>query len=136
MCTDAQVKAELSLLSNVVYILACTSTYPSVDEEINLRYISTLSQQYPDLRIGFSNHYSGHDASTGAIALGASLLEFHITSDRTMYGSDQAASIEDAQGLIHGIRSMEIMLGDGKKQVYEKEKSIIKKLRKVDDSTQ
>ena len=53
-----------------------------------------------------------------------------------MYGSDQAASIEDAQGLIDGIRSMEIMLGDGKKQVYEKEKSIIKKLRKVDDTTQ
>jgi N-acetylneuraminate synthase len=136
MCTDTQVKAARSLLSNVEYILACTSTYPSVDEEINLCYISTLSQQYPDLRIGFSNHYSGHDASTGAIALGASLLEFHITSDRTMYGSDQAASIEDAQDLIHGIRSMEIMLGDGKKQVYEKEKSIIKKLRKVDDTTQ
>ena len=69
----------------------------------------------------------------GAVALGSECIEFHITKDRTMYGSDQAASIENVGDLMSGIRKMETVLGDGVKVVYETEKPIAKKLRKVND---
>ena len=74
------------------------------------------------------------DACVGAIVLGAECIEFHITNDRTAYGSDQAASIQDADDMVHAIRMMELMLGDGTKKVYDSEKPIIKKLRKVNDT--
>jgi len=134
MCTEAQIEAAVSILDNVEIVLACTSTYPSVPEEINLRHISTLKNNYPDLKIGFSNHYSGLDACVGAIALGSECIEFHITNDRTAYGSDQSASIENSNSLIEGIRNMELMLGDGVKKVYDSELPIAKKLRKNNDT--
>ena len=80
--------------------------------------------------MGFSNHYNGADACVGAVALGAECIEFHITRDRTMYGSDQPASIEDATSLVGGIRNMDMMIGDGIKKVYDSEKPIAAKLRK------
>jgi N-acetylneuraminate synthase len=112
-------------------ILACTSTYPTKPEEVNLNYISTLQDNYLPVPVGFSNHYNGHDACIGAVALGASIIEFHITCDRTMYGSDQAASIENVKELVSGIRNMELMLGTGEKVVFPSEVPIAKKLRKV-----
>tara|TARA_R110000772_G_scaffold17946_1_gene49813 strand:- start:54581 stop:55417 length:837 start_codon:yes stop_codon:yes gene_type:complete len=115
---------------NVKYLLACTSTYPTKPEDMNLKYIQTLKQEYPKCKIGFSNHYSGALASHGAIALGAECIEFHITKDRTMYGSDQAASIEHVDVLVKGIRLLEKMVGDGVKVIYEDEKPIASKLRK------
>jgi N-acetylneuraminate synthase len=135
MCTSEQVAAAIDILDNTEYVLACTSTYPTYAEEINLRYITTLANKYPTLKAGFSNHYSGHDACVGAVAHGARCIEFHVTKDRTMYGSDQAASIEKVKELISAIRNMEKMLGDGVKRVYESENPIAKKLRKVDDTT-
>ena len=113
MCTNEEVEAAMSILNNVEYVLACTSTYPTTADEINLRYISTLSQMYPNTKVGFSNHYNGMDACVGSVALGAKCVEFHITRDRTMYGSDQAASIQDVDDLCDAIRKMEVMLGDG-----------------------
>ena len=86
------------------------------------------------MKIGFSNHYSGLDACVGAIALGSECIEFHITNDRTAYGSDQSASIENSNSLIEGIRNMELMLGDGVKKVYDSELPIAKKLRKNNDT--
>ena len=83
--------------------------------------------------VGFSNHYNGADAMVGAVALGATCIEFHITIDRTMYGSDQPASIEEVGRVVSGIRNMEKMLGDGIKKVYSSEKPIAAKLRKVND---
>jgi N-acetylneuraminate synthase len=134
MCTQEQINAAINILDNVEMVLACTSTYPTVPEEINLRHIKTMKNDYPDLKIGFSNHYSGLDACVGAVALGAECIEFHITNDRTNYGSDQSASIEDAKSLIDGIRKMELMLGDGIKRVYDSELPIAKKLRTNNDT--
>ena len=135
MCTAEQIEAAMDILENVEYVLACTSTYPTKPEEINLRHIETLQDDYPDVMVGFSNHYSGHDACVGAVALGAECVEFHVTKDRTMYGSDQSASIEKVVELIDAIRNMETMLGDGVKRVYETEVPVMNKLRKVDDIT-
>jgi N-acetylneuraminate synthase len=133
MCTQEQIDAAINILDNVTTVLACTSTYPTVPEEVNLRHITTLKNSNPELIIGFSNHYSGHDACVGAVALGSECIEFHITNDRTMYGSDQAASIENSRGLLLAIRQMEKMLGNGVKKVYDTEVPIANKLRKVDD---
>ena len=134
MCTDEQVDAALKILKHTEYVLACTSTYPTKEEEVNLNYINTLKEKYPYLSVGFSNHYNGLAACMGATALGAECLEFHITKDRTMYGSDQVASIESVNELMVSVRKIERMLGDGKKVVYDSEVPIAEKLRKVDDT--
>lgn len=131
MSTHEEIDKAMSVLKNVSHILACTSTYPTKPEEINLNYIRTLQCKYPDKKIGFSNHYSGFAACFGAVTLGADMIEFHITHDRTAVGSDQAASIEHVQELIDGIRAIEKMRGDSVKKVYDSEKPIISKLRKV-----
>lgn len=133
MCTEEQISAALKILDNVEYVLACTSTYPTKPGEVNLRHITTLKSEHPEYKIGFSNHYNGHDACVGAACLGASCIEFHVTKDRTMYGSDQSASIEKPAELINAVRNIEKMLGDGVKKVYDTEKPIIAKLRKTDD---
>ena len=134
MCTDEQVDAALKILKHTEYILACTSTYPTKEEEVNLNYITTLKEKYPDLSVGFSNHYNGLAACIGASALGAECLEFHITKDRTMYGSDQVASIESVNELMVSVRKIERMLGDGIKVVYDSEVPIAEKLRKAENT--
>jgi len=134
MCTEEQVDAALRILKHTCYILACTSTYPTKLEEVNLNYITTLKEKYPHLNVGFSNHYNGFAALMGATALGSECLEFHITKDRTMYGSDQTASIESVNDLMTNIRNIEKLLGDGKKVVYDSEVPIAEKLRKVSDT--
>lgn len=131
MSSEEQISSAMSILKNVKYVLACTSTYPTSAGELNLKYINTLQKHYPNIKVGFSNHYSGHDACVAATALGAECIEFHITKDRTMYGSDQAASIENANDLVAAINKVSIMLGDGVKKVYDTEVPIAKKLRKV-----
>jgi|TARA_R110000851_G_scaffold267810_7_gene420389 N-acetylneuraminate synthase len=130
MTTDEQILKIVGSIDNLKYILACTSAYPTSVDELNLRHVLTLKNQYPNLSVGFSNHYSGHDACIAATAIGAECIEFHITHDRTAYGSDQAASIESAQSLCKGIRKTVVMMGDGVKRVYDSEMPIIKKLRK------
>ncbi len=134
MCTDEQVDAALDILKHTEYILACTSTYPTKAEELNLSYIKTLKEKYPYLKVGFSNHYNGIDACVGAVTFGAECVEFHITKDRTMYGSDQPASIQDVDDLVDAVRKMELMVGDGVKVVYDSEVPIAAKLRKVSDT--
>ena len=124
-------KAMTILGDSVVQLLACTSTYPTKAEEINLNYIKTLKETYPNVSIGFSNHYSGALACHGAVVAGAEIIEFHITKDRTMYGSDQSASIEHVSTLVDGIRTLESMIGDGVKVVYDDEVGIAAKLRKI-----
>ena len=131
MCTEGDIDRCVSAIENLEYILCCTSTYPTKEEEVNLKHILTMKEKYPNYKIGFSNHYNGKDACVAAIALGAECVEFHVTKDRAMYGSDQAASIQDIHCLLNGIRKMEIMIGDGKKVFYESEKPIADKLRKI-----
>ena len=134
MCTEEEVDAALDILRNTEYVLACTSTYPTKAEELNLKYVQTLKEKYPDVKVGFSNHYNGMDACVGSIILGAKCVEFHITKDRTMYGSDQPASIQDSDDLVDAVRKMELMVGDGVKKVYDSEVPIAAKLRKVSDT--
>ena len=133
MATEEEIDAALDILDNVEYVLACTSTYPTIPEEVNLKYITTLKNKYPNLKIGFSNHYNGLDACVGAAVLGSECVEFHITINRTMYGSDQPASIQHSDNLVNAIRQAELMVGDGIKKVYDTEKPIANKLRKVND---
>lgn len=132
MSSQEEVDAAINILGdNVAYILACTSTYPTKAEEVNLLYIEELKNKFPNKKIGFSNHYNGHDACVASVALGSQCVEFHITKDRTMYGSDQAASIENAHQLVEAIRTMEKMRGTSKKSILPSEVPILKKLRKV-----
>ena len=85
MCAEEQIEAALNLLTNVEYVLACTSTYPTAPQEVNLRHIATLKKKYPEIKVGFSNHYNGHDACVGAVALGAECVEFHFSIRRSLY---------------------------------------------------
>lgn len=114
-------------------ILHCTSTYPSKLEELNLKGIETLSKKYPNIPIGYSGHEVGLSTSLAAVAVGACILERHITLDRAMWGSDHAASVEP-QGikrLVRDIRSIEEAMGDGVIRIFESEKPIIDKLRRI-----
>jgi N-acetylneuraminate synthase len=110
-----------------------TSTYPCASKELNLRMIETLQQKYPFTPIGYSGHEPGLAPTLAAVALGASFVERHITLDRTMWGSDQAASVElvGLERLVRDIRSVEEALGDGVKRVYDSELSARAKLRRV-----
>jgi N-acetylneuraminate synthase len=118
--------------NNIQYILHCTSTYPTKPEEININCIQTLKEIYPGIKIGFSNHYPGLNAMELAVAHGAKMIEFHITPDRAMYGSDQSASIEP-RGLFEFMEKLKLtnkMMGDGKKKIYDSEVPIMEKLRR------
>jgi N-acetylneuraminate synthase len=110
----------------------CTSTYPTDNNEINLLAIKELEERY-DVPVGFSGHERGITPSIVAVALGACSVERHITTDRTLWGSDHAASLEPTGlfKLVRDIRHMPDVLGDGHKKVYDSEKPIIKKLRRV-----
>ncbi len=111
-------------------LVHCTSTYPMENTEANLRCIITLRERFGS-DVGYSGHERGVQISLAAVALGATSLERHITLDRTMYGSDQAASLEP-QGLnrmVRDVRIIESALGDGIKMVYDSEIPIREKLR-------
>lgn len=114
-------------------IMHCTSTYPCEPEELNLKMIETLRNEFPKNPIGYSGHEVGLVPSAVAVALGACSVERHITLDRAMWGSDQAASVEPGgfERLVKYIRVTEAGLGDGVKKVYESEKGSMKKLRRV-----
>lgn len=134
MSNEDEINAAVKVLGDSCEcVLACTSTYPTAPEEINLNHMVTLRFDYPKLKVGFSNHYSGLLACVGAVARGADCIEFHITHDRTDYGSDQAASIENVDELMSMVRTMEKMIGDGVKRVYSAEVGIAEKLRKTND---
>lgn len=117
---------------NDLILMHTTSTYPSSYEELNLRAIPTLAAHY-GVPVGYSGHETGIPTSVCAVALGACAVERHITMDRAMWGSDQAASLEPngITRLVRDIRLWEMAKGDGIKRVFESEKPIIKKLRRV-----
>lgn len=111
-------------------LLHCNSTYPMPKEDANLRLIPVLKARY-GCKVGYSGHETGRIVTTSAVALGATSIERHVTLDNTMYGSDQAASlnVEDLYRLVKDIRLIETILGDGEKVLSEKELSTRKKLR-------
>jgi N-acetylneuraminate synthase len=116
-------KCEFTLMHTV-------SVYPCPDKDLNLNLIKTLQERY-DCPVGYSGHESSPIPSIAAAALGITSLERHITLDRSMYGSDQSASLEKRglEILVNGVRTIEIALGDGEKIFSESEKSVASKLR-------
>jgi len=115
---------------NLVLLHTC-STYPAQYDELNLRVIPTLRARY-GIPVGYSGHETGLASSVAAVALGACVVERHITLDRSMWGSDQAASLEPSglTRLVRDIRLVETAMGDGIKRVIEREYPIQKKLRR------
>ncbi len=111
-------------------LMHCVSTYPTIDEDANLNCITALRERY-QCDVGYSGHEVGQAVSYAAAALGVSSLERHITLNRALYGSDQAASIEPALfiQLVGGIRKIEKAMGDGVIKIQENEVPIAKKLR-------
>ncbi len=133
MSTMDEIQETVNFLGPDNLLIAhATSAYPCPLEELNLRMIFTLKEMFPDIPIGYSGHEVGLIPTGVAVAYGAAFVERHITLDRSMWGSDQAASVEP-QGLrklVEYIRDIEKSLGDGIKKVYDSELSQMKKLRK------
>jgi len=134
MSTMEEVTAAVDALGRQNLLLAHTnSTYPCPVEELNLKMITTLKGLYPEVPIGYSGHEVGLATTWAAVALGAVFVERHVTLDRAMWGSDQAASVEISgmSRLVSNIRDIEKALGDGVKRVYDGEAAARKKLRRV-----
>jgi N-acetylneuraminate synthase len=134
MSSMEQIDAAIKVMGTKNLLLAhATSTYPCPKEELNLKMIPVLRERF-DCPIGYSGHEVGLATTVAAVALGACFLERHITLDRAMWGSDQAASIEP-QGLkrlVKDVRNVEVALGDGVKQVYPSEVIAASRLRLKD----
>jgi N-acetylneuraminate synthase len=133
MSTYAEIDHAVEVLGKEDLILMhTTSTYPAKYEQLNLRAIPTMAKRY-GVPVGYSGHETGIPTSVAAAALGACCVERHITMDRAMWGSDQAASLEPngISRLVRDIRLVEQSMGDGIKRVYEEEIPVMKKLRRV-----
>jgi N-acetylneuraminate synthase len=136
MSTVEQIEKATQIFKNAgcpFELMHCNSSYPMAPEEANLNTIDTLRKKF-NCDVGYSGHEVGIIVSCAATALGATSIERHITLDRSMYGSDQAASLEigGLRRLVEYIREIEKSLGDGIKVVTEKEREIAKKLRKIE----
>ena len=133
MSALAQIDHAVEVLGDEdLILLHCTSAYPSKVDELDLKVIPTLSERY-NVPVGYSGHEVGLSTTLAAVALGACLVERHLTLDRAMWGSDQAASVEP-QGLarlVKDIRAIERALGDGVKRVYDSEFPVRNKLRRA-----
>ncbi|MGH2627761.1 MAG: N-acetylneuraminate synthase family protein, partial [Anaerolineales bacterium] len=132
MSTMEEIRAAVEVLGTEnTLITHATSTYPCEPGELNLRMIHTLRTTFP-CPIGYSGHEVGLVPTAVSVALGACLVERHITLDRAMWGSDQAASVEPGgfQRLVKYIRVAEASLGDGVKRVYDSEKPSMNRLRR------
>ncbi len=133
MSDMGQIRAAVDRLRPRPLVLThSTSTYPCPSEEVNLRMIDTLRREF-DLPIGYSGHEVGLPTTVAAVALGACYVERHMTLDRAMWGTDQAASVEPRgfARLVHYIRTVEAAMGDGVKRVYDSERPVMARLRRV-----
>ena len=129
---DEAVKIFKESNNNNFELMHCVSTYPCRNDEVNLNIINTLKKRY-GCDIGYSGHEEGLQISCAAVALGATSVERHITLNRTMFGSDQAASIspEGMRILSRDIRIIDKAMGNTEKTILESEKPIRKKLSNV-----
>jgi N-acetylneuraminate synthase len=133
MSTMAQIDHAVGVLgSKDLVILHATSTYPANYDELNLKVIPVLAKRF-GVPVGYSGHETGIASSVAAVVLGASMIERHLTLDRAMWGSDQAASLEPngMLRLVRDIRLIETSLGDGEKRLLAREVPIMEKLRRV-----
>jgi len=134
MSTIEQIEKAVEKLGAENILLAqSTSAYPCKVDNLNLKVISTYKSKFPNIPIGYSGHETGLAPTYAAVALGATFVERHITLDRALWGSDQAASVEPQglEKLVRDIRDIELALGDGIKIIYENELKSIQKLRKI-----
>jgi N-acetylneuraminate synthase len=132
MSTMDEIRSAIELLGNDdLVVLHTTSAYPCPHADINLQMINTLGELF-DMPVGYSGHEVGLQISLAAVALGACAIERHVTMDRTMWGSDQAASVEPSglMRLVRDIRVIETAMGDGIKRVTPSEEESRKRLRK------
>jgi N-acetylneuraminate synthase len=133
MSTMEQIRTAVHVLGTEDLVLThATSSYPCEPEELNLRMVVTLRAEF-SCPVGYSGHEVGLVPSAVAVALGACMVERHITLDRAMWGSDQAASVEPGgfERLVKYIRVSELAVGDGIKRVYASEQPSLKRLRRV-----
>jgi N-acetylneuraminate synthase len=133
MSTMAQIRTAVEILgTDYLLITHATSTYPCEPGELNLKMIETLRGAFP-CPVGYSGHEVGLIPTVVAVAQGACLVERHITLDRAMWGSDQAASVEPSgfERLVKYLRVTEESLGDGVKRVYDSERPSLQRLRRV-----
>ena len=133
MCTYEQIQKAVDVFNNknCEFVLMHTnSEYPSKEENLNLNAINTLSNKFV-CNVGYSGHEASVSPSIVAAAIGAVSIERHITLDRSMYGSDQAASLEvhGLRTLVGSIRKLKYILGDGEKVITDAETEVAKKLR-------
>ncbi|MDB2469182.1 N-acetylneuraminate synthase family protein [Alphaproteobacteria bacterium] len=133
MSTYSDIQAAVDIFKSAdcsFELMHTVSTYPMKDEHANLNVINTLRDRF-NCNVGYSGHEAGLAISYAAAALGITSLERHITLDRSMYGSDQAASVEPGgfRQLVGAIRKIEMALGDGVKRTIDEEKPIAEKLR-------
>ena len=137
MSTLEQITKAVEIFENAncpYELMHCCSTYPMKTEDANLRVIETLRNNF-NCNVGYSGHEVGIIVTCAAAALGATSLERHITLDRSMYGSDQSASLEvtGLKRLVDYVREIEKSFGTSEKVVTQEEKNIAKKLRRVND---
>jgi N-acetylneuraminate synthase len=131
MSTLNEIDLAVDALKEIPLLIAhCTSSYPCPPDELNLRMIQTLKEKW-NCPVGYSGHEVGLQTTFAAVAIGACFIERHITLDRTMWGSDHAASVEPwgLMRLVRDIRVIEAGLGDGVKKVYDSELPILNRLR-------
>lgn len=132
MSTVPEIAAAVECLAGTeLTLLGCSSSYPCPNEELNLLQIRTLHHLFK-LPVGYSSHAISPWPMLAAVALGATMLEFHLTLDRTLWGSDQAASLEPeaVRKMVREVRDLEAALGDGEKRIMPSEIPVMKKLRK------
>jgi N-acetylneuraminate synthase len=134
MSTMEQIEHAVEVLGKTgLVILHSCSTYPAHYDELNLRVIPVLQKRF-GVPVGYSGHETGIPSSACTVAMGACMIERHVTLDRSMWGSDQAASLEPngVTRLVRDVRLIETSLGDGVKRVLDRELPIMEKLRRVD----
>jgi N-acetylneuraminate synthase len=134
MSTQEEVGEAINTLNkNDLAVLHCVSTYPTQPEDLNLNVIKTYQKKYPNIIIGYSGHETGLSTTYAAVAIGAKIIERHITLDRAMWGTDHSASVEPQglKSLVSNIRDIESAMGNGIKEVTKGELPIREKLRRV-----
>lgn len=135
MSTEKEIEKSIKLFgaNYPLAILHCNSGYPAKADELNLLYISKLKKRFPNYIIGYSGHEEGISASLVAATLGAEIIERHVTVDRAIWGTDQAASIEFSglRRLVRDLHRLPIWFGDGIKRVTPTEEKVKSKLRNV-----
>jgi N-acetylneuraminate synthase len=134
MSTIEQIDHAVEVLGRTdLVVLHAVSTYPARYDELNLACIGALRERYRGVPVGYSGHETGIASTTAAVAMGAAMVERHVTLDRAMFGTDQAASLGPSgfEQLCRDIRLVENSRGDGIKKVVETEIPIMKKLRRI-----